>query len=78
MRAEWTEEGRRLYLDIEGNAFLYRMVRSIVGTALQVGRGARSVEQFASRFAAADRSLSGPAAAAHGLCLMAVRYGSGD
>jgi tRNA pseudouridine38-40 synthase len=66
--------GDVLHLDIEANAFLYRMVRSIVGTLLQVGTGELSVEQFAARFAAADRSQAGPTAPANGLCLMAIRY----
>ncbi|MBC8444940.1 MAG: tRNA pseudouridine(38-40) synthase TruA [Chloroflexi bacterium] len=74
VRAAWTQEESMLYLDIEGNAFLYRMVRSIVGTLLLVGTGALSVEQFASLFTAADRSQAGPTGPAHGLCLMAVKY----
>lgn len=74
IRACWTRDGERLALDIEADAFLYHMVRSIVGTLLLVGRGALSVEQFASLFAAAERSGAGPTAPAHGLCLMAVHY----
>jgi tRNA pseudouridine38-40 synthase len=65
---------RLIYLDIEANAFLYRMVRSIVGTVLQVGLGQLSLAQFASLFAAADRSRAGPTAPPHGLCLIAVNY----
>jgi tRNA pseudouridine38-40 synthase len=72
--ADWTLEGRILRFGIEANAFLYRMVRSLVGTMLQVGRGELSVEEFGERFAAADRSRSGPTVPAHGLCLMAVKY----
>ena len=63
-----------LYLDIEANAFLYRMVRSIVGTTLQVGRGQIGLDQFATLFAAADRSQAGPTAPPQGLCLIAVNY----
>jgi len=73
-RAFWTQEDNRLYLNIEANAFLYRMVRSIVGTLLQVGMGELSVAQFKCLFAAADRGLAGPTAPANGLCLMAVHY----
>jgi tRNA pseudouridine38-40 synthase len=73
-RAEWSRNGECLYLDIEANAFLYRMVRSIVGTLIQVGCGEMTVGEFGSAFRAADRSLAGPTAAAHGLCLMAVHY----
>ncbi len=72
--AGWTRDGDRLYLDIEANAFLYRMVRSIVGTLLRVGRGELTVEGFADAFAAADRSQAGPTAPACGLCLVAVHY----
>lgn len=72
--AGWTRRGETLCFDIEANAFLYRMVRSIVGTLLQVGTGELSVKEFGERFAAADRSQSGPTAPAHGLCLMAVKY----
>jgi tRNA pseudouridine38-40 synthase len=61
-------------IDIEANAFLYRMVRSIVGTILQVGRAKLSVEQFASVFASRERGRAGPTAPPHGLCLMAVNY----
>lgn len=75
MRAAWTQNMHTLYFETEANAFLYRMVRSVVGTLLKVGRGEWSVDDFAARFAAADRSLSGPAAPAHGLCLLAVNYG---
>ena len=74
IRATWTGEEKILYFDIEANAFLYRMVRSIVGTLLQVGKEDLSVEAFADRLAAIDRSQAGPTAPANGLCLMSVRY----
>ncbi|MBN1934657.1 MAG: tRNA pseudouridine(38-40) synthase TruA [Anaerolineae bacterium] len=74
MQAVWTQNVHTLCFKIEANAFLYRMVRSIVGTLLKVGMGEWSVDDFTARFTAADRSLSGPAAPAHGLCLLAVNY----
>jgi len=74
LRATWSREGSMLYLDIEANAFLYRMARSIAGTLLQVGAGTLTVAQFGAQFRAADRSLAGPTAPASGLCLMAVYY----
>jgi tRNA pseudouridine38-40 synthase len=74
LSADWTQDGSQLCLEVTANAFLYRMVRSIVGTLLQVGQAALSIEAFAARFAAAERSQSGPVAPAHGLCLMAVEY----
>jgi tRNA pseudouridine38-40 synthase len=72
--AEWGGEPPWLTFDIEANAFLYRMVRSIVGTLLQVGRGELSVEGFAALLASCDRSQAGPTAPPHGLCLMKVNY----
>jgi len=74
LRAEWWREDGFLFFDIEANAFLRRMVRSLVGTLLQVGAGGLSPEEFGQRLAACDRSLAGPTAPPHGLCLMAVNY----
>lgn len=74
LRANWWREEAFLYFDIEANAFLQRMVRSLVGTLLQVGAGKLSPEEFRQRLAACDRSLAGPTAPPHGLCLMAVNY----
>jgi tRNA pseudouridine38-40 synthase len=74
LMAEWSKKSAGLTFDIEANAFLYRMVRSIVGTLLQVGRGRMSVEELVAVLAACDRSLAGPTAPPHGLCLMEVKY----
>jgi tRNA pseudouridine38-40 synthase len=73
-RAEWTQEGDKLYFDIVGNGFLYNMVRIIVGTLIEVGRGKRSPEDMAALLAPADRDAAGPTAPAKGLCLMRVYY----
>jgi tRNA pseudouridine38-40 synthase len=73
-RAGWQAEGSRLWFDIEANAFLYRMVRSIVGTLVLVGRGQLSPQEFESFLLARDRSLIKRLAPAHGLCLMRVDY----
>jgi tRNA pseudouridine38-40 synthase len=72
--AEWGRDALQLYFDIEANAFLYRMVRSIVGTLLQVGQGAMTVEEFAAVLASRDRDRAGPTAPPHGLCLVEVTY----
>ena len=74
LAAEWSREHTCLIFDIEANAFLYRMVRSIVGTVLQVGRGDVSLEQFEAVLASRDRSQAGPPVAPCGLCLMQVKY----
>jgi tRNA U38,U39,U40 pseudouridine synthase TruA len=59
---------------IEANAFLYHMVRSIVGTLLQVGDGNLSISEFEAAFDGAERALAGPTAAPQGLCLIRVQY----
>ena len=63
-----------LYLDIEGDGFLYNMVRNIVGTLLDIGRGHWSVERVGEILAARDRSSAGPTAPPNGLTLQWVRY----
>jgi len=72
--AEWRRKGNLLSFTIEANAFLYRMVRSLVGSLCQVGDGAWTPETFAKVFAAADRALAGPTAPPQGLCLLSVTY----
>lgn len=74
LAVEWGGEMPWLTFDIEANAFLYHMVRSIVGSLLQVGQGRMSVEEFVAALASCDRSRAGPTAPPHGLCLMEVRY----
>jgi len=59
---------------ISADRFLHHMVRNLVGSAVEVGRGARSVAWMADVLAARDRTLAGPTAPAHGLVLVRVRY----
>lgn len=73
-RLEWTEEEDELRLDIAANRFLHHMVRTLVGTAIEVGRGRWDAERVHRMLEAKDRRLAGPTAPAHGLCLMRVRY----
>jgi tRNA pseudouridine38-40 synthase len=73
-RARWRREGDLLDFTIEANAFLYRMVRSLVGSLCQVGEGGWSVSTFSELFSAADRTLAGPTAPPQGLCLLSVIY----
>jgi tRNA pseudouridine38-40 synthase len=74
LRAAWSGEPPWLHFDVEANAFLYRMVRSLVGTLLEVGAGRRSVDSFKAILEACDRSQAGPTAPPHGLCLVEVIY----
>ncbi len=69
-----TEASRELHVDVEGDGFLYRMVRNLVGTLTEVGRGHRTPEWVAEVLEAKDRTAAGPCAPAKGLCLMEVRY----
>jgi hypothetical protein len=73
----WRADGDELVLEIEADAFLHHMVRSLVGTMLQVARHARSVDSFARLLGGASRELAGPTAPAHALTLSDVRY-AGD
>jgi len=61
-------------LEFEGNGFLYKMVRNITGTLLDVARGKLSLEELDQIFAAKDRSAASAPAPPHGLFLMKVDY----
>ncbi len=63
-----------LVYTVEARSFLRHMVRNIVGTLVDVGRGALSPDEFAAVFAAHDRSRAGLNAPPQGLFLVAVRY----
>ncbi len=63
-----------LVFDIEANAFLYRMVRSVVGTLLDVGRDKCSSEAFKDVLLSCERGRAGQTAPPQGLCLVGVRY----
>jgi tRNA pseudouridine38-40 synthase len=59
---------------VRGNGFLHHMVRNLVGTMLDIGRGYMHLEEIPAILAAADRSLAGPTAPARGLFLHSVEY----
>lgn len=62
-----------LHVVVEGRAFLYNMVRIIVGTLVDIGRGHREEGTMARALAERDRSITGTTAPAQGLCLEAAR-----
>jgi tRNA pseudouridine38-40 synthase len=64
----------RIELSITADGFLRYMVRSIVGTLLEVGRGDKDAEAIQHAIVTGDRRLCGPTAPANGLTLMEVRY----
>ena len=74
-RSEWkrNQEGF-LRFEIEATGFLKQMVRAIVGTLVDVGKGRISVEGFREILESKDRSKAGPTAPAHGLFLLEVKY----
>jgi tRNA pseudouridine38-40 synthase len=69
-----TASGDVVQFEFEGRAFLKHMVRNIVGTLVEVGRGRRSVPWVAEVLASRDRTRAGPTAPPQGLVLVEVRY----
>ena len=59
------------------NAFIQQMVRSLVGTLVQVGEGKTSPATMPAILEARDRAAAGPVAPPHGLCLVSVEYDEG-
>lgn len=68
------ERGDLLIYTIEATAFLRHMVRNIVGTIVEVGRGSRSAESIKELLEARDRRKAGVTAPPHGLFLVKVNY----
>jgi tRNA pseudouridine38-40 synthase len=71
-RCTISETGPLIAIDIEGTAFLQKMVRIIVGTLLRMGTGGLSLAQLDALLAGGDRSAAGMTMPAHGLTLMRV------
>ena len=63
-----------LRFEITSTSFCHQMVRSIVGTLVEVGRGRRTARSVAETIAALDRASAGPVAPPHGLVLWAVDF----
>jgi tRNA pseudouridine38-40 synthase len=73
--ARWTDAGDGVFwFDIRANAFCQQMVRSIVGTLVEVGMGRRRAGEMLGIIRARNRSLAGQIAPPQGLCLMEVGY----
>jgi tRNA pseudouridine38-40 synthase len=66
--------GDRIEVEVSGDGFLYNMVRAIVGTLVDVGRGVRDESWPGQVLSAYDRSQAGQTAPAQGLCLVRVDY----
>ena len=72
--ALWTEENNQLTFEIKADRFLRNMVRAIVGTLLEVGKGKLSLEGFRQIIERKDRSAAGASAPAKGLFLVDIEY----
>lgn len=72
------EDGALLIYRVRGNGFLHHMVRNLVGTMLDVGRGYRDASEIPTMLAARSRAAAGPTAPARGLFLHSVEYADGS
>lgn len=72
--AEWTLNGSELVFHITANRFLRNMVRAIVGTLIEVGKGNMSVLEFIGVIESKKRSEAGVSVPAKGLFLTKVKY----
>lgn len=63
-----------IIVDIEADGFLYNMVRNIVGTLIEIGRGHFSKGSLKKIIRSKNRKIAGPTAPAKGLCLLEVKY----
>jgi tRNA pseudouridine38-40 synthase len=73
-KSQWERTPGMFFYEIRANRFLYGMVRALVGTMVDVGRGFMPRSAFAEILAAKDRSKAGTAAPPHGLFLEEVIY----
>src|SRR6185436_17467830 len=73
-RCDVVRKGPLLTFIIEGDGFLYKMCRGIVGTLVQIGRGKFAVTDLKKMLDARDRREAGMTAPAHGLVLWRVFY----
>lgn len=73
-RAQIHRDGDLVHIELTADGFLRGMVRAIVGTLLQIGRGKRPVEDMEAVLSSGDRRKAGPAARPHGLYLVCVEY----
>jgi len=73
-RCDISSENNWVYVDVEGDGFLYNMVRNIVGTLVEAGVGRMKPEKITQILQAKKRTAAGPIAPAQGLCLMWIKY----
>ena len=74
--SEWSRLDGLLVYRVCGSGFLHHMVRNLVGTMVDIGRGSLELEDLPKILASRNRSQAGPTAPASGLYLVEVKYGS--
>ncbi len=72
--ADWSQADGLLVFRVRGSGFLHHMVRNLVGTMVDVGRGSLPVAEMPRILASRDRAQAGPTAPASGLYLVEVLY----
>ena len=77
-RCELAERGEELHITVQGDGFLYNMVRNIVGTLVEVGRGHWSPDRIDMILETRDRRNAGPTAPPDGLYMVCVHYDPKD
>ena len=73
-KCEAYRDGSEIVIGVEGDGFLYNMVRILAGTLIDMGRGAKSAEDMAAIIASGDRTQAGPTAPPQGLTLVRIHY----
>jgi tRNA pseudouridine38-40 synthase len=72
--SDWERDGEDLVYTIRGNGFLHHMVRNLVGTFIQVGKGTLAPSDIGKILSVCERSAAGATAPASGLFLVSVEY----
>ncbi len=77
-RCEVAQVGQEIHVTVQGDGFLYNMVRNIVGTLIDVGRGRWDERQIDTILQTRDRTTAGPTAPPDGLAMVCVHYNDSD
>jgi tRNA pseudouridine38-40 synthase len=73
-RIKISKKNDLINIEIEADGFLYNMVRNIVGTFIEIGRGRSAYGSLKKILLSKNRKLAGPCVPASGLCLVKVKY----
>jgi tRNA pseudouridine38-40 synthase len=73
-RCDISAENDWIFVDVEGDGFLYNMVRNIVGTLAEAGAGRITPDDITLILDAKNRTAAGPIAPPQGLCLRWIKY----